>query len=60
MYRNKPDEHGIINRDKVRLVVQGYNQEKGTNYDKTFIPVARMEMISILIAFASYIGFKLF
>ncbi|KAH0716724.1 hypothetical protein KY285_012755 [Solanum tuberosum] len=38
----------------------GYNQEEEIDYDETFAPVARMESIRILIAFSTYIEFKLF
>lgn len=60
MYRNKADEHGNTISNKARLVVQGYNQVKGINYDETFAPMDRMEAIRILIEFASYMKFKLF
>ena len=50
----------MITRNKSRLVVQGYNQEEGIDYDETFAPVARMEAIRILIAFVAFIGFKLY
>ena len=60
VFRNKLDENGVITRNKSRLVVQGYNQEEGIDYDETFVPVARMEAIRILIAFAAFMGFKLY
>ena len=60
MFRNKLDENGVITRKKSRLVVQEYNQEEGIDYDETFAPVARMEAIRILIAFAAFMGFKLY
>lgn len=44
----------------VRHVVQGYNQEEGINFDEIFAPLARMEAIRIIIAFETYIEFKLF
>ena len=47
VFRNKLDENGVITRNKSRLVVQGYNQEEGIDYDETFSPVARMEAIKI-------------
>ena len=50
----------MITRNKSKLVVQGYNKEEGIDYDETFAPVARMEAIRILIAFAAFIGFKLY
>ena len=60
VFRNKLDENVVITRNKSRFVVQGYNQEKGIDYDETFAPVARMEAIRILIAFATFMGFKLY
>lgn len=58
--RNKADEHNNTIRNNARLVVQGYNQEEGIDYDKIFAPEARMEAIRISITFASYMKFKLF
>ena len=60
VFRNKLDENGVITRNKSRLVVQGYNQEEGIDYDETFAPVAKMEAIRILIAFAAFMGFELY
>nr|GEW53919.1 putative ribonuclease H-like domain-containing protein [Tanacetum cinerariifolium] len=36
---NKKDERGIVIRNKVRLVAQGYTQEERTDYDEVFAPV---------------------
>ena len=60
VFRNKLDDQGQITRNKVRLVVQGYNQEEGIDYDETFTPMARMEAIRMLIAFAAHMEFKLY
>ena len=60
MFQNKLDEFGIVTRNKARLVVQGYNQEEDIDYEETFAPVARIEAIWILIAFAAHMEFKLF
>ncbi|GKE78808.1 retrovirus-related pol polyprotein from transposon TNT 1-94, partial [Tanacetum coccineum] len=40
VFRNKLDKYGIVSRNKVRLVVQGYNQQEGIDYDETYAPVA--------------------
>jgi len=50
----------VITKNKYILVFQGYNQEEGIDYDETFVPVARMEAIRILIAFAAFMVFKLY
>ena len=54
------DEQGQVTRNKARLVAKGYNQEEGIDYNETFTPVARLEAIRILLAFASFMDFKLF
>ena len=42
VFRNKMHENGIIIRNKVRLVAQGFNKEEVINYEETFAPVARL------------------
>ena len=60
VFRNKLDESGTVTRNKARLVVQGYNQEEGIDYEEPFAPVARIEAIRILIAFAAHMEIKLY
>ncbi|GKD43140.1 retrovirus-related pol polyprotein from transposon TNT 1-94 [Tanacetum coccineum] len=60
VFKNKKDEHGIVTKNKARLVAQGYSQEEGIDYDETFAPVARMEAIRIFLAFATYMNFIVF
>ncbi|GJS83473.1 zf-CCHC domain-containing protein [Tanacetum coccineum] len=50
----------VIVDDYSRLVAQGYNQQEGINYDETYAPVARLESIRILLAYACSLDFKLF
>ena len=38
---------------KARLVAQGYSQQRGLDYDETFIPVVRTESVRALIALAA-------
>ncbi|GKC07891.1 retrovirus-related pol polyprotein from transposon TNT 1-94 [Tanacetum coccineum] len=57
---NKLDENGVVSRNKARLVAQGYNQQEGIDYDETYAPVARLESIRILLAYACALDFKLF
>ncbi|GJX22010.1 retrovirus-related pol polyprotein from transposon TNT 1-94 [Tanacetum coccineum] len=50
----------VIVDDYSRLVAQGYNQQEVIDYDETYAPVARLESIRILLAYACALNFKLF
>jgi hypothetical protein len=60
VFRNKKDEHGVVTRNKVRLVAKGYSQVEGLDFDETYAHVARLESIRILLAYATYHGLKLY
>jgi hypothetical protein len=49
-----------VTRNKAQLVAKGYSQVEGFDFDETFAPIARLESIHILLANATYHGFKLF
>ena len=36
VFINKHDENGVIGRNKVKLVIKGYNQEEGIDFDETY------------------------
>jgi hypothetical protein len=50
VFRNKQDEHGVVTRNKARLVAKEYSQVEGLDFDETYAPVARLESIRILLA----------
>ena len=58
--RNKLDENGVVVRNETRLVAKRYNQEEKIDFDETFEPVARLETIRLLLAYASSIDIKLY
>jgi hypothetical protein len=60
VFKNKQSEDGEVVRNKARLVAQGYSQVEGVDFAETFAPVARLEAIRILLAFATSKGFKLY
>ena len=47
-------------RNKAQLIVQGYSQMEGVDYDETFAPVAHMKSIRILFALTCHLKFKLY
>ncbi|KAK1627926.1 hypothetical protein QYE76_002241 [Lolium multiflorum] len=59
IFKNKQDEFGNVVRNKARLVAQGFSQVEGINFGETYAPVARLESIRILLAYASHHNFKL-
>jgi hypothetical protein len=60
VFHNKQYEQGVITRNKARLVAKGYSQVEGLDFDETFAPVARLESIRILLAYATHHDFKLY
>ncbi|KAK1681111.1 hypothetical protein QYE76_041959 [Lolium multiflorum] len=60
VFKNKQDEDGIVIRNKARLVAQGFAQIEGMDFEDAFAPVARLEAIRLLLAFASFHNFKLY
>ncbi|GJX17523.1 copia protein [Tanacetum coccineum] len=62
--RNHPLENviGNLNQRTLRSQAhnQSYNQQEGIDYDETYAPVARLESIRILLAYAYALDFKLF
>jgi hypothetical protein len=60
VFRNKQDEHGVVTRNEARLVAKGYSQVEGLDFGETYAPVTWLESIHILLAYATYHGFKLY
>ena len=54
IYHNKQDGHGQVVRTKAHLVAQGYTQIEGIDFDETLAPVAWLEAIRILLAYANH------
>ncbi|GJZ68185.1 retrovirus-related pol polyprotein from transposon TNT 1-94 [Tanacetum coccineum] len=53
IYKVKTDEFGGVLKNKARLVAQGFRQEEGIDFEKSFAPVARIEAICIFVANAA-------
>jgi hypothetical protein len=60
VFRNKQDEHGVVTRNKARLMAKGYAQVAGLDFEETFAHVARLESIQILLAYTAHHSFRLF
>ena len=56
VFCNKQDDKGIIVRNKAK----GFSQVEGLDFGETFAPLARLEAIRILLAYASHREMKLY
>jgi hypothetical protein len=50
----KRNEARVVIRHKAKLVVKGYSQRQGVDYEEVFAPIARLEAVRLLIALAAH------
>lgn len=53
VYKTKLNEKYEVQKLKARLVVKGYSQQLGIDYNETFAPVARLDTIRMILALAA-------
>jgi len=53
VYKAKKNAHGEVERYKESLVDKGNKQRHGIDYEEVYVPIAHIEMISILISLAA-------
>ncbi|GJR77965.1 retrovirus-related pol polyprotein from transposon TNT 1-94 [Tanacetum coccineum] len=54
------DEENTVIRNKARLVMRGYRQEEGIDFEESFASVAIIEAISIFLAYAANKSFEVY
>nr|GEV39677.1 retrovirus-related Pol polyprotein from transposon TNT 1-94 [Tanacetum cinerariifolium] len=60
LFINKHGEEKTVIRNKTRLVVRGYRQDEGIDFEESFAPVAWMEAIRIFLTYAAHKGFTVY
>lgn len=55
----KTKADGIVDRFQARLLAEGYIQKAGIDYDETFSPVARFDILRTILSIAASEGLKL-
>jgi hypothetical protein len=58
VFKVKRDEHGAVSKHKACLVVKGYAQQHGIDYDEVFMPVAQLDSVRLLITLAVHKGWE--
>ncbi|GJT31885.1 retrovirus-related pol polyprotein from transposon TNT 1-94 [Tanacetum coccineum] len=58
--QNISDAKNIVTLNKSRLVAKGYKQEEGIDFEESFAPVARLEVVRMFVAYAAHKNFTIF
>nr|GEW54281.1 retrovirus-related Pol polyprotein from transposon TNT 1-94 [Tanacetum cinerariifolium] len=60
LWKNKRDEENTVIRNKSRLVAKGYTQKEGIDFEESFAPVALLEAVRLVIAYAAHKSFTVY
>nr|GEU72949.1 retrovirus-related Pol polyprotein from transposon TNT 1-94 [Tanacetum cinerariifolium] len=60
LWKNKCDEENNVIQNKSRLVAKGYGQKEGVNFEESFVPVARLEAVSLFITYVARKSFTVY
>lgn len=58
VYKVKRKPNGEVDRHRARLVARGFTQVHGVDYSETYVPVANMLTVRMLLAYAAIINLK--
>src|SRR3954467_992996 len=59
IFKKKTDMYGNVEIHKARLVVKGFRQVQGIDYNETFSPVAMLKSVRIVLAIAAYFDYDI-
>nr|GFB71164.1 retrovirus-related Pol polyprotein from transposon TNT 1-94 [Tanacetum cinerariifolium] len=60
LWKNKRDEENTVIRNKSHLVTKGYAQKEGVDFEESFAPVARLEVVRLFIEYAAHKFFTVY
>ena len=59
IFKRKRGIDGKVKTFKARLVAKGYTQKEEVDYEETFLPVAMLKSIRILLSIATYLDYEI-
>ena len=59
MFKVKVEEHNLKPRYKARLVVKGFGQRKGIDFDEIFSPVVKMSSIRTVLGLSASLNLEI-
>ena len=59
VFKKKTDMEGKVITYKARLVLKGYRQRQGVDYDETFSPVIMVKSIQILLDITAHYDYEI-
>ncbi|WRX23199.1 Reverse transcriptase [Theobroma cacao] len=59
IYKRKTGSDGKVETFKARLVAKGFTQREGIDYEDTFLPVAMVKSIRILLSIAAHLDYEI-
>nr|GFB70720.1 copia protein [Tanacetum cinerariifolium] len=60
LWKNKHDEENTIIRNKSRLVAKGSAQKEGVDFEESFAPVTRLEVVRLFITYDAHKSFTVY
>nr|GFB21474.1 retrovirus-related Pol polyprotein from transposon TNT 1-94 [Tanacetum cinerariifolium] len=60
LWKSKRYEENTVIRNKACLVAKGYNQQEGINFEESFAPIARLEVVWLFVAYAAHKSFPVY
>ena len=59
VFKKKTDDDGNVTVYKARLVVKGFREFQGVDYDETFSPVAMLKSVRIMLAIVAFYDYEI-
>ncbi|GKD29368.1 retrovirus-related pol polyprotein from transposon TNT 1-94 [Tanacetum coccineum] len=60
LWKNKTDAENMVIQNKSRLVIKGYSQQEGIDFEESLAPVVRLKAVRMFVAYAAHKNFTIY